>query len=438
MTVIHALQDETKNGYSHGRIIALALPAGKHWFELSVSVKAETDGKKHFILLSRDITERINTEEQLRRSQKMDALGKLTGGIAHDFNNMLGVILGYGELLKSKLDDDSRLMHYVDQINMAGNRARTLTSKLLAFSRNQPAEKKVWNINSILAEDRHMLEKTLTAKVDLVLELSPSLWNVCINRDSFSDAILNMAINAMHAMPEGGSLVIKTENKVLSETSPHALPVSPGDYIQISLIDTGEGMTADIREKVFEPFFSTKQDKGTGLGLSQVYGFVKQSQGDIQIESEPGSGTRISIYLPRYNHEAEQTGQHSGTDRAQAAHSNETILIVDDETALRELSAEILAQNGYRVIGADNAIQALTVLETQAIDLMLTDVIMPGMNGYQLASRVRKLYPDVKIIITSGYNNEVGARDENRTNCQYLDKPYQAGKLLALVRETLG
>ncbi len=436
-TVMSALHEAAEIGYSHGKIISLSLPAGKFWFELSVAMKPENKGRKHFIVLSRDITERVNTEEQLRRSQKMDALGKLTGGVAHDFNNMLGVILGYGELLQCKINDDSQSSMYVEQIIMAGNRARALTSKLLAFSRKQPAEKKEWNINDILNEDRHMLEKTLTAKVELVLNQGKELYMACIDRNAFSDAILNMCINSMHAMPEGGCITITTENKTVTDDMAQKLAVSSGEYIQISLTDTGTGIAPEIKEKIFEPFFTTKNAKGTGLGLSQVYGFVKQSQGDIQVYSEPGNGTKFIISLPIYkDKESNECCVVDYSEPPQISH-NETILIVDDESALRELAGEILLQNNYRVFYAEDANEALKMLAAEKIDLMLTDVIMPGINGYQLADKVAEQYQNIKIIIASGYNDKVSDHENNSNHYQYLDKPYTSSHLLNVIRKLL-
>lgn len=432
--VMSALQEATQSGYSQGKIISLSLPVGKHWFELSIAKKPDNKGKKHFIVLSRDITERINTEEQLRRSQKMDALGKLTGGIAHDFNNMLNVILGYGELLQGETDDATPSAKYIKQIIMAGNRARSLTSKLLAFSRKQPAEKKLWDINEILHEDRHMLEKSLTARVELSLKQQTDLWLTNIDRDTFSDAILNICINAMHAMPKGGKLSIETRNKILPDASSAALSIPAGEYIQISLSDTGTGIPAEIKEKIFEPFFTTKDSEGTGLGLSQVYGFVKQSRGDIQVYSEPGNGTQIVIHLPRQTTDSTDISKTIGHTESVESSQSETLLIVDDEPALRELAAEILELNNYRVFQAEDAEQALHILHTEKINLMLTDVIMPGMNGYQLAAKVSEQYPAIKIIIASGYNNEVNTHDAKNARYQYLDKPYRSSDLLQIIR----
>jgi len=387
------------------------------------------------ILIARDITERISTEEQLRQSQKMDALGKLTGGIAHDFNNMLGVIIGYSDLLQEKAQDDSQSSNYVKQIVNAANRAHILTSKLLAFSRKQPTEMKEWNINDILSDDRHMLEKTLTARVKLILNQDSNLYMACIDRATFSDAILNLCINAMHAMPDGGTLTITTKNQTLTDIYAQTLAFTAGEYIHISITDTGTGMSAEVKEKLFEPFFTTKDSKGTGLGLSQVYGFVKQSKGNIQVYSEPGKGARFVILLPRLittpaEHSAPTTIPHSV--KTQQA---ETILIVDDEPALRELTEEILEQNGYHVLQAEDASAALEILAGENIHLMLTDVIMPGISGYQLAAQVSEKYPQIKIIIASGYNDE--ALPHKNLTYRYLDKPFSSDVLITTIQALL-
>ena len=434
---MQALKQAAEIGHSQGHVISLPLASGNHWFELSIALKSVEDGLKHFIVISRDITERIHTEEQLRRSQKMDALGKLTGGIAHDFNNMLGVILGYAELLQGKVTNDPQLSRYVGEIRVAGNRSKSLTSKLLAFSRKQPSELKSHNINNILNSNQHMLEKTLTAKIKLILDQDEDLWSVCIDDEMLSDAILNMSINSMHAMPEGGRLVISTENKAITEEESQQLSISAGDYIKLSFTDTGTGLLPEIKEKIFEPFFTTKGDAGTGLGMSQVYGFVKQSKGDIQVFSEPGKGTQIVIYLPRYIKDGNDDSDVIKQDKIPAPSKNETILVVDDEPALRDLAEEILNLQNYQVLSAESGSEALKILNKNDIDLMITDVIMPGMDGYQLASEVKFHYPNIKIIMASGYSDEASREGVDTPEYQQLQKPYRSADLLKNIRDLL-
>jgi len=395
------------------------------------------EGKRRFIGSCQDITQLKQQEQQLRRSQKMDALGKLTGGIAHDNNNMLGVILGYAELLRGELDDQPKLAKYVQQIRRAGERGAKLARKLLAFSQQETSDAQVLDINLLLLEEQHILETTLTARISLVLDLAEDLWSVWLDSAELEDAILNMSINAMHAINGNGQLTIQTCNETIGKYSAEILQVETGDYVLLSISDTGCGMDDTTKEKIFDPFFSTKGENGTGLGLSQVYGFIERSGGAIDVYSEVGEGSRFSLYIPRfhnscnndiskqYNYESELRG-------------HETILIVDDESALLELAVEILEMQGYQIKSADNAKQALQIMEAEEIDLLLSDVIMPDMSGYQLAAIVQEKYPTVKVQLTSGFTNERHrnlVEDELYKNL--LHKPYQTKVLLKKVREQL-
>ncbi len=435
--IMDSLKLAEENNYSQGQVIYLPLPTGGHWFELSTAMKPGSKNPKHFFCLSRDITERKHAEEQLRRSQKMEALGKLTGGIAHDFNNMLNVILGYAELLGVKLANDIQSSHYINKITTAGNRAKALTSKLLAFSRKGQADKKTLNIDNLLERGRHMLEKTLTAKISLVIDKSEDLWSVYIDQGMFTDSILNMSINSMHAMADGGELRISTKNRQINDSEASQLTVPSGDYVQLVITDTGCGITPEIRDKIFEPFFTTKGEMGTGLGLSQVYGFVKQSEGAVQVISEPGKGTEISIYIPRYVGTLKDECCITKSPATSTTGNNETILVVDDEPALRELVEEVLQSKDYRVLCAENGEDALRILTTEHVDLLLTDVIMPGIDGYQLASEARKQFPEIKIVVASGYSERANAQNSNDSDYQKLVKPYNLADLLTKVREML-
>jgi len=389
--------------------------------------------------IAEDISERVRMEEAMQRTQKMDALGKLTGGIAHDFNNMLGVILGYSELLEEKLADTPQLSKYIKEISSAGNRAKKLTSKLLAFSREQPADKNLFKINRLLERDHHMLEKTLTAKIDLRIEKGAELWEVCLDEEMLADSILNMCINSMHAMPDGGKLTISTKNIHLNDREVQLFSISAGDYVQLSITDTGTGISPDVKEKIFEPFFTTKGDAGTGLGMSQVYGFVKQSNGDIQVLSEYDKGTQIVIYIPRYEKQKNDKCciTKSNEKSEPKPSNNESILVVDDEPALRKLAKEILQSQNYQVLCAEDGEEALKILTTKNIDLMVTDVIMPNMDGFQLASLVKQQFPEIKILIVSGFNEQY--EDENSNDALYhqLDKPYNSAALLNKIKKLL-
>jgi len=385
-----------------------------------------------------DVTERQKNEESLRHSQKMNALGKLTGGIAHDFNNMLGVILGYSELLRADLSNDPNLEKYVDEIYRAGERARKLTSKLLAFSRKATTFSDVTDINTVIQDEQHLLEKTLTARINVVFKPAENLWPVCLDKASLEDAILNMSINALHAMPDGGTFTLGTRNVHLGIAETQKMDIEPGDYVLLSLTDTGIGMDETTQQQIFDPFFSTKGDIGTGLGMSQVYGFVKQSRGTISLYSEPGQGTQITIYFPRCVESSAVNSVQDAAGSVELPAGNETILVVDDEVALRKLTEEILTTHGYRVLCAEGGEQALDILETETVDLLLTDVIMPGMDGYQLVTKVKKRYPQIIFQVVSGFSDDYRVDLANEElHQQRLQKPLSSDVLLQRIRNLL-
>ena len=411
-----------------------------HISDSAAPIRDEAGKIRGIVLVFNDITQRKLKDEQLQQSQKMDALGKLTGGIAHDFNNLLGVILGYSELLASLLDGQPKSLRYAKQIHGAGERARKLTAKLLAFARKETPEATLTDVNQLILSEQHMLAKTLTARIELKLQLDDDVWPVHIDQSQLRDAILNMSINAMHAMPDGGTLTLSTKNIVADEFARRHIDLDAGDYLQLSITDTGTGMDKYTCRKIFDPFFTTKGDEGTGLGMSQVYGLVQQSHGAIHASSEPGSGTRITIYLPRYqafDSEAEdepEPGLHNGV----IPQGNETILVVDDETALLELSCQILEDHGYRILPASSGSEALDILEKHAVDLLLSDVIMPKMNGYQLAEIVAEKYPQIKIQMVSGFNDDRNIELENDyLHKRQLHKPFSSAEMLNRVRQAL-
>ena len=392
--------------------------------------------KKCFIGTCKDITKSKQQEEQLRRSQKMEALGKLTGGIAHDYNNMLGVILGYTELLTDELRSQPAIMGFINEIQRAAERGVKLTSKLLSFSRQKQSNSERVEINSILLHEQHMLEKTLTVRIKLVLELEDELWPIRVDSGDLEDCILNLCINAMHAMEDKGQLTIKTQNYT-AQQSDSWLKIKTGDYVILSIIDTGYGMDEETIEKIFDPFYSTKGEQGTGLGLSQVYGFIERSNATIKVYSEPGHGTRFSIYFPRLLKNID-LGDSEKIKQDIKYEGNETILTVDDEPALLNLSASILEQQGYKVLKAENALQALKVLESESVDLILSDIIMPEMDGYQLAEIVQEKYPEIKIQLTSGFSDDrhLIMLDQNLHH-NLIHKPYNSNTLLKKIRELL-
>lgn len=297
-----------------------------------------------------DITHQKQQEDALRRTQKMDALGHLTGGISHDFNNMLGVILGYAELLKMELSEQPTLSNYVDEILHASERGAKLTRKLLSFSKQKSVEPMQLNINSLLQNNKDMLEKTLTARVKLEFELANNLWPISVDVNDLEDMILNMSINAKHAMAKDGNIYFKTQNEHLSAADAERFGISEGDYVRFTIADTGKGMDKITCDHIFEPFFSTKGSDGTGLGLSQVYGFITRSHGAIKVYSEIDHGTQFDVYFPRSTESGADDSVETKIPSNDSLRGTETLLVVDDEKPLRELMSVIFQEQGYTVL----------------------------------------------------------------------------------------
>lgn len=438
------LSDYMRTGQA--RIIGIgrdvpALHKDGHEFMIHLSVAEMPNTAKNervFIGSCLDVTLQKQQEMQLRHSQKMDALGKLTGGIAHDYNNMLGVILGYAELIKDELaDNNPRLLKFVNEIHHAGSRGAKLTRKLLSFSRKKTAEASVVNINSVLNDNRHMLEKTLTVRIALEFELENDLWSVFIDENDLEDAILNMSINAMHAMPDGGKISLSTSNQHLNERESVELKLqAAGDYVRLKICDTGCGISEEVVSRIFDPFFSTKDEKGNGLGLSQVYGFMVRSKGIVNVDSEINRGTCFNLYFPRYMEKQSSLSENGVQQRL--VKGTETILVVDDEPSLGELLEAVLSAQGYTVLSAKNGEDALSVLQQQSADLIISDVLMPGMDGYQLAQQVRELYPNIKIQLVSGFSDDLHKKNKDEElHKTLLHKPFDRQQLLFRVRELL-
>ena len=389
--------------------------------------------------VDKDVTEQLLMDERLAKSQKMDALGKLTGGIAHDFNNILSMIIGYSELLKHEVSDAPKSNKYVDSIIQTSDRAKKLIAKLLAFSSKEITSASRVDINQLLRDDQQMLESTLTARLNLFYELEVDLWPVLLDIGALEDAILNIAINAMHAISDTGSVTITTRNVRFDDEQAKQLNLSRGDYVYLSFSDTGIGMDKTTLHKIFDPFFTTKGDGGTGLGLSQVYGFVQQSKGAIHVSSKPCKGTKIMIYLPRcIVTESATVKQKDDSARELLLTGSETVLLVDDKAELRDLLDDVLSRNGYKVLTAEDGLKALEILETTSVDLLLSDVIMPDMDGYALAAQVKELYPSIKVQLTSGYAEmEHVSKVDEELQLKLLTKPYSLETLLRCVRELL-
>ena len=386
--------------------------------------------------ISTDITDKRVKDEQLRRSQKMDALGQLTGGIAHDYNNMLSVILGYSELIEKMANDQPKLISYIREIQHAGERGAKLTGQLLTFSRQKSSTSEIVSINKLIRRSQLMLEKTMTARIKTIFKLTENLWPVYIDVSEFEDAILNISINAMHAIEGNGKVTFETRNDIVNKEDEKHLQVVAGEYVLLSITDTGCGMDHEIKENIFDPFFSTKGELGTGLGLSQVYDFVLRTKGNINILSEPGHGTRFTLYFPRHYGNGEK--KLKSEEIEQDFRGNQTILIVDDEPSLIKLSSYILTQQGYKVFIANSGKEALSVLEQESIDLLFSDIIMPEMNGYQLAEIVHNKYPDIKIQLASGFSNNCHIDSTNSSlHKKLLHKPYHSKELLSRVQELL-
>ena len=375
-----------------------------------VSGRAVPNGPKEgvvFEIFAEDVTERRALEQQLRQSQKMEAVGRLAGGIAHDFNNLLMVISGYSEFLLERLGGEPHLRGPAQEIASASERASALTRQLLAFSRKQMLVPRIVNLNDVATENLKMLTRMIGEDIDLVMTPARNLWSVRADAGQIEQVIMNLAVNARDAMPSGGKLTIETANVTLDEEYARLhSPARPGDYVMFSIGDTGAGMDAETQSHIFEPFFTTKGPKGTGLGLSTVYGIVKQSGGYIWVSSEVGRGTTFKIYLPRVPSLEEPVVQPvaAPVQFQKVEPGTETILVVEDEANLRYLARQYLEKQGYRVIeAADGAVaMQIAVAHEGVIHLLLTDVIMPGMNGRELAQRISEIRPNVKVLYMSG------------------------------------
>ena len=394
------------------------------------------------ICMSLDVTDRKELEEQLRHAQKMEAVGRLAGGIAHDFNNLLMVIQGYADLMAERLAADDPLRRNAEQIQTAAQRAASLTQQLLAFSRKQILDPSVISIQSVVADMEKILQRLIGEDVQLETHSTKDLWLVKADRSQIEQVIMNLAVNARDAMPNGGRLMIETANVELDTSfSQHAVVMSPGKYVMLAVTDNGVGMDAQTQAHLFEPFFTTKEKgKGTGLGLATVYGIVKQSGGYIWVYSEPGRGTTFKIYLPRIEEEVAKPGKPDADSSKVLRRGCETVLLVEDEDGVRQLTREYLETNGYTVMEAPNGHAALELagMHHGPIHLLMTDVVMPGISGRELAGRLAKMRPEIKILYMSGYTDQAvlhhGMLDSGSV---LLQKPFTMAVLAAKVREIL-
>ena len=402
-----------------------------------------------------DIRQRMELEEQFRQSQKMESVGRLAGSVAHDFNNLLTIITGYSDLLR-RIDETDQLHRNVREIRKAADRAAELTQQLLAFSRKQVQELKIINLNAVVANVRAMFERLLGEEIELTVVLAPMLGQVKADAGQIEQILMNLVVNARDAMPDGGRIAIVTENVLLTDDDANKqIGVPAGSFVALSVSDTGAGMSREVLERIFEPFFTTKEvGKGTGLGLSTVYGIVKQSNGFVCADSFVGAGSVFKIYLPRIS-ESDQTEfsnreiltskiDDSSEINSRGEHSprfTETVLIVEDEMIVRKLAKHILETNGYQVLEAAADSEAVEICEQpeNSIDLLLTDVVMPRLNGWRLVEQIANLRPQLKVLFMSGYAaEEVVRRGVSADNMNFLAKPFSPDQLINKVCEIIG
>lgn len=439
-------------GWTLSRAVPVLNEAGEimEWAGAASDVTARHEAEQQLRDLNATLQERIEaalreqavTEEALRQAQKMEAVGQLTGGLAHDFNNLLTGIMGNLELLqlrvaRGRLDDLDR---FINAAQGAGRRAATLTQRLLAFSRRQTLDPKPTNVNRLIAGLEEMLQRTVGATTNIEIVGAVGLWTTNIDAAQLESAILNLCINGRDAMPDGGKLTIETANRWMDDRAARDRDLPPGQYVSVCVTDTGTGMTPETIRRAFEPFYTTKPTgQGTGLGLSMIYGFAKQSGGQVRIYSELGQGTTVCIYLPRHHGDAADEVEGLGSDLLPSAGS-QTVLVVDDEATIRHLIDEVLDDLGYTVIGAADGAAGLKVLQSGArIELLITDVGLPnGMNGRQVADAARVLRPGLKVLFITGFaENAAVGNGQLEPGMELLTKPFTLEALSMKVAEML-
>jgi PAS domain S-box-containing protein len=396
--------------------------------------------QQHFFV-GRDMTDRLAMEQRLRQAQKMEAIGQLTGGIAHDFNNLLAVIIGMAELTAMAVANDPKVSGMVRQIDQAAERGAKLVKRMLAFARKQSLEPRTLDLNDVVTQSVAILERTLGEHISLRMALGENLWPAVADESQLADSIINLAVNARDAMPSGGHLVIETANAQLDQAYAAQNPdVVPGDYVAINVTDSGSGISPEHLERVFEPFFTTKgAGGGTGLGLSMVYGFIKQSRGHVKIYSEVGHGTSVRLYFPRAQQDVPELTAAVPAEDTSVSKGSETILVVEDDAAVRNMAVSVLHGLNYQIEYASDGKGALEILQGPAkIDLLFTDMIMPnGMSGLDLIGAARKLRPGIRALLTSGYSEQFINSADKARDVRLLAKPYRREELAAAVRAAL-
>jgi signal transduction histidine kinase/ActR/RegA family two-component response regulator len=390
--------------------------------------------------LQRNEEQREQLEGQLRQAQKMEALGRLAGGVAHDFNNLLTVIRGHSELILDRVQPGETLHNHSQQIRKTADRAASLTRQLLVFSRMQVLQAKVLDVNELIADMVKLLRRLIREDIELSLQLGDSLPRIKADPGQFEQVLLNLAVNASDAMPLGGKLAIETENVVVAKNNAMRPAIEPGQYVLVSVTDTGYGMDEETKTRIFEPFFTTKEPgKGTGLGLATVYGVVKQSGGFIWVESEPGKGTRFELYLPRTEERLEASFSEEPGKLPAVIGRRKTVLVVEDEIGVRELACQFLTAAGYSVLTAQDGMEALETAERfgESIHAVLTDVVMPKMRGPELGLRLKILLPRTKIVYMTGYLEQNDAETGELDHALVLQKPFSRESLVQLVGQAL-
>ena len=438
--------------------IEVALRARKRQYEIKALIEARERTAEHLegLVAARtaelqlanaelvaQMTERERIEASLRQSQKMEAVGQLTGGLAHDFNNLLAGISGSLELTKSRLSQGKveTVDRYITAAQGAVKRAAALTHRLLAFSRRQTLDPKPTNVNRLVSDLEELVRRTVGPGIHMEVVGAAGLWTTLVDQNQLENALLNLCINARDAMPEGGRLTIETANKWLDDRAAKERDLPPGQYVSLCVTDTGTGMTPDIVARIFDPFFTTKPlGEGTGLGLSMIYGFARQSGGQIRVYSEVGRGTTMCLYLPRHDDDTESTEAANLNNAIEHTGDGEVVMVIDDEPTIRMLIAEVLEDAGYAAIEASDGPAGLRVLQSASkIDLLITDVGLPGgMNGRQVADAARVLRPDLKVLFVTGYaENAVIGNGQLEKGMQVIAKPFAMDVLAKKIREMI-
>ena len=424
-----------------GRLVNRRKDRSRYTVDTTITpVRGENGRIVNYVSLQREVTHESYLEEQYRQLQKMEAIGQLTAGIAHDFNNLLTVINGFAELLQSRLLASDPGYEMVDKILGAGQRGTELVRQLMTFSRKQPIKSQIVHLNQVVADTEKMLERTIGEHINLTTCLAPDLWPVEVDQAQIEQVIVNLAVNARDAMPHGGKLIVETANVVLDEdyVTGH-LQAQPGEHVLLAVSDTGVGMTQEVKAHLFEPFFTTKEHgKGTGLGLATVYGIVKQSGGSIWVYSEEGMGTTFKVYLPRDRNAAQPSPSLKTDERM--PFGDETVLLVEDDGAVRDLARLLLQEQGYTVLAAEDGQEAMRLAEDHSgpINLLLTDLVLPGMGGVVLTEQMSQVRPELRTLLMSGYTEKASGHPATpESGGAFLQKPFSSVELSRRVRAVL-